>query len=425
MAFVRLAEQIWGQTAAAAPYALGLALASLLVPDPTGRWLAGGFVALSLVGASRLVYEKKRVNEEVRLVTTRSRVLEVELVRQKDALDDFAEGLDTFVFLIDGEGTLLYANRLAMAHFRAPDSQGSTLLAVTLSSELQDLVRKAVALGAPVSSEIVYNHPIEMVGQTQVWPESAEEPRYFVSIHNITDLRRLERVRRDFVANVSHELRTPMTTVRAMAETLIDEQSEHGGSAHRYLSRIVSEVDRLTRITDDLLTLSQAESTEPAKQPVDLSQLVELHAETFKPSAEAKSLRLLTDIEPGIVAVCNEAQINQVVTNLIDNAISYTQAGHVTVRLARTDEGAVFEVEDTGVGISSEHTGRIFERFYRVDRGRSRQTGGTGLGLSIVRHIVEAHGGKVSVESQLNQGSCFRVVLPCPPNQAETTELAH
>ncbi|MCW5938889.1 MAG: GHKL domain-containing protein [Fimbriimonadaceae bacterium] len=421
---MRLADQIWGQTAGASPYALGLVFAALLVPDPIGRWLAGGLVALSLVGVARLLVEKSRADEEVRLVTTRSRVLEVELVRQKDALDDFAEGLDTFVFLIDGEGTVLYANRLATAHFDARDSQGSTLLAVTLSSDLQDLMRKAVALGAPVISEIVYSHPIEMVGQTQVWPESAEEPRYFVSIHNITDLRRLERVRRDFVANVSHELRTPMTTVRAMAETLIDEETEQGGSAHRYLSRIVSEVDRLTRITDDLLILSQAESTEPAKQLVDLSQLVELHAETFKPSADAKSLRLLTDIEPGIQAVCNEAQINQVLTNLIDNAINYTQSGHVTVRLATIEEGALIEVEDTGVGISSENTARIFERFYRVDRGRSRQTGGTGLGLSIVRHIVEAHGGKVSVESQLNQGSCFRVVLPCRLNEAESTEPA-
>jgi two-component system phosphate regulon sensor histidine kinase PhoR len=422
---VRLAEQAWGLTARAAPYALALAILSLPVPSPTGDWLVGAFLGAAVLGVAKIMVDRHRAQDDLQLASTRSRVLEVELARQKDALDDLAEGVDMLVFLVDGERTVLYANRQATAHFRAPNCQGSTLLAVTLSSELEDLVRRAVALASPASAEITYSHPKEMIGQTQVWPESADEPRFFVSIHDITDLRRLERVRRDFVANVSHELRTPMTTVRAMAETLIDEQTETGGSAHRYLDRIVSEVDRLTRITDDLLTLSQAESTEPAKSEFNLSNLVSQLAEVMRPKAQAKSLRLLTDIQPNVVAVCNEAQIGQVVTNLVENAINYTATGSVIVRLMADPEGATLEVEDSGAGISSEHLGRIFERFYRVERGRSRQTGGTGLGLSIVRHIVEAHGGKVSVESQLGQGSRFRVVLPRPFSVQTPTTPGH
>jgi two-component system phosphate regulon sensor histidine kinase PhoR len=425
MAVVRPAERSWRKSAPAVPVLLGLALLSLIPPAPSLRWVTAGLVTLAMAGSVRFLLDRQRTDEKLRLAQTRCTVLEVELARQKDALDDLADGLDTLVFLIDSEGTVLYANRLAASHFVAPDCEGSTLLAVTLSSELQDLARKVVASNSPARAEITYNHPKEMVGQTQIWPESAEEPRYFVSIHDITDLRRLERVRRDFVANVSHELRTPMTTVRAMAETLIDEQTEQGGSAHRYLSRIVSEVDRLTRITDDLLTLSQAESTEPVKQRIDLSQVVAQCAETFRPRAEAKSLRLSTDIEHGVAAVGNEAQIVQVVSNLIDNAINYTQAGNVSIRLWQEPEGAVLTVEDTGVGISSEHIARIFERFYRVDRGRSRQTGGTGLGLSIVRHIVEAHGGHVSVESQLNQGSRFKVALPRAVTDPDRETRAH
>ncbi len=369
--------------------------------------LAALVIGLALFGWNRLV----QARDVSAGLEKRSAFLEVELQRQRDALDDLADGLDVLVFLVDREGTVLYANDKAVLTFDV-EPAGKQILAVTLSRELQSLVKSAVETERTVRGEIHFSHPVERTGIAQVWPERGSDERYFVSIYDITDLRRLERIRRDFVANVSHELRTPMTTIRAMAETIQDEAAQSSGTTHRYLERIISEVDRLTLITDDLLALSVAESKPAPRDPVDLSELVDGVVAQLEAKATERGLRLAADLATGIHVRGSGPQLAQIAINLVDNAINYTPHGWVEVRLALQGGEAVLEVEDTGVGIASEHQGRIFERFYRVDKARSRATGGTGLGLSIVRHLVEAHGGRVSVQSELNRGTTFTVRLP-------------
>jgi two-component system, OmpR family, phosphate regulon sensor histidine kinase PhoR len=385
---------------------LGLWVASYRHPFALGAMLAAGLALVALIQHRSTLARRSAAEAEA------IERLGWEVERHRDALDDLADGLDVLVFLVDSDGAVQYANTRATEAFRFPDPVGQTLLAVTLSRELQDLVRRAAEDRSVQRAEIAFSHPTERIGVAQVWPESSGGGRLFVSVYDITDLRRLERVRRDFVANVSHELRTPMTTVRAMAETILEESPEADATTTRFLNKIVAEVDRLTHITGDLLTLSQAESDAPAKTETDLADIVRSVAGQLGKKAEDKGLRLTVQTPPTAKIRSNEAQLTQVAMNLLDNAINYTHSGTIDVALSEDGDWWSLEVEDTGIGIPSEHQSRIFERFYRVDKARSRASGGTGLGLAIVRHIVEAHGGTVAVKSELNQGSTFTVRLP-------------
>ena len=220
----------------------------------------------------------------------------------------------------------------------------------------------------------------------------------------------MERVRKDFVGNVSHELRTPMTVIRAYAETMIDDDDEE--QRKKYLPRIVSEVDRLTSITHDLLVLSTAESSPVRKGPCEMGNIIRYAVNLLMPQAKEKGLALTYEGPEDLDIEANASQITQVVVNLVENAIKYSNEGGVDLRLEDQGEYIRFDVTDTGIGIPEEHLPRLFERFYRVDKARSRASGGTGLGLSIVKHIVEAHGGSIHVDSAQNRGSTFSVVLP-------------
>ncbi|MDI9641245.1 ATP-binding protein [Kamptonema cortianum] len=334
-----------------------------------------------------------------------------EVKRHRDALDDLADGLDILILLTDQRMMVVYANSRATEVFGGAPLVGQSLVAATVSTELSDLVQRAMQLKTSVRAEVTLKKPQERTFLAHAWIESSGEGRAFLALNDVTDIRRLERVRRDFVANVSHELRTPMTTIRAMAETLAD-----GGDSRefqeKYLEKIIREVDRLTSITDDLLTLSVAESGGVTKSEVDAAEIVKGVVLQLQSKAEQKGLDLRYSGAQSALASLNENQFSQIVLNLVDNAINYTSAGEVIVSTELEGGELLFRVTDTGIGISSEHLPRIFERFYRVDKGRSRATGGTGLGLSIVRHLAEAHGGRVSVESELNKGSAFTVTLP-------------
>lgn len=263
--------------------------------------------------------------------------------------------------------------------------------------------------------------------------------------YDISEIRRLEQIRKDFVANVSHELRTPLTSIKGCAETLADGALDDGEAARRFVDAINAHADRLHHLVDDLLDLSHLESDAPAieRQVLDVGEVVSSAQETVRTQADGKEVAIVYEVGDGIRALGDPNLIRQAVTNLLDNAIKYTEpGGTVTVRArvgARTDgaagvpfaspepapgpfhdrgegeqdvERVCLEVSDTGIGIPSENLPRVFERFYRVDRGRTRATGGTGLGLAIVRHIVEAHGERVYVRSELGKGSTFGFSLP-------------
>lgn len=339
-------------------------------------------------------------------------LLQSELEQQRRSVDALADGLDVAIFICDPRAQILYANLRARDLFRFEDPLGRSLLAVTLSHDLEQVVFKAAREQAPQRAELTFAYPDERMGIAKAWPPKDSLGRIFLSVYEVTDLRRLERVRQDFVANVSHELRTPMTVIRAMAETLLDETPAEDEVAQKYLSKIMSEVDRLSMISQDLLVLSAAESNPVRKQICDLAEVVTEVVGQLHARAAGKGLTLEYDGPTHLRINANPAQLTQVALNLIENAINYSSHGGVIVRLRSDDQHAILEVQDSGIGIAFEHQKRVFERFYRIDKGRSRASGGTGLGLSIVKHIVEAHGGAVSVESALNQGSTFTATLP-------------
>jgi two-component system sensor histidine kinase SenX3 len=248
-------------------------------------------------------------------------------------------------------------------------------------------------------------------------------------VADVSEVHRIESVRRDFVANVSHELKTPIGALEVLAETLV---AEDDPSITRPLAdRIVKEAERLARIVDDLLDLSLIETQEaPRRSPVPLEVLVDDSVDQLRPAAAAAGINL--QLHPGVtgaLVACDRRQVVIAISNLIDNAVKYSEPGSpVTVSTALLDDTVEVCVRDAGIGIPGRDLERIFERFYRVDQARSRATGGTGLGLAIVRHVARAHGGDITVESVEGQGSTFRFVLPLEPEStavpSEKQEIA-
>jgi two-component system, OmpR family, phosphate regulon sensor histidine kinase PhoR len=241
-----------------------------------------------------------------------------------------------------------------------------------------------------------------------------------VVVRDVTDEDRVVAMRRDFVANVSHELKTPLAAIRGMAETLRDGARSDPAAAERFLDRILVQCHRLQALLQDLLTLSRLETLQFAtdKEPVDLALLVHQAHELTLPQAAEKGVRLRLEVTPVPHLHGLRDDLERLVLNLLENAIKYNRPeGEVTLRLG-LDAAAreiLLEVQDTGIGIPLEAVPRLFERFYRVDKGRSRDAGGTGLGLSIVKHVTQAHGGEVEVQSTLGKGSRFTVRLPVEP----------
>jgi two-component system phosphate regulon sensor histidine kinase PhoR len=237
-----------------------------------------------------------------------------------------------------------------------------------------------------------------------------------VVLHDVTDLRRLEGMRRDFVANVSHELKTPLTAIRGLVETLIEDPQMEHGTRERFHAKIRDQSARLTSLVSDLLTLARVESQSPTseRKPLDLRATLRECEARFAPLCEQQGLLLEVRTAPEpLVVEGDEESLRQIVDNLLDNALKYTPAkGRIVVSALPRGREAILEVSDTGIGIEPRDLERIFERFYRVDKARSRELGGTGLGLSIVKHLALSLGGNVAVESQVGRGSTFRIVLP-------------
>ena len=384
------------------------ALVFARVANANAAWLLIAGAAI-LTALGWLTFEERREKQrEFQNKQSHIDMLQGQLDRQRQAIDALADGLEVAIFICDSKGLIEYANREAVESFRMTSPQGKSLVATTLSHDLEALVQRASASENPQHSELSFTYPEDRIGIAKAW--SSPSGRVFLSLVDITELRRLERIRTDFVANVSHEMRTPMTIIRAMAETLLDDDA--ADTKARYLAKIISEVDRLSMISQDLLVLSTAESNPVRKQETDLADIASSVTSQLTQRATEKGLNLTYSGPKSMLIEANSNQMTQVVLNLVENAINYTSEGSVAVTVDKTAESAVLTIADTGMGIASEHMTRIFERFYRADKARSRSTGGTGLGLAIVKHIVEAHGGKVTVESALNQGSTFTVTLP-------------
>ncbi len=393
--------------------------------------MTGLLEAVCLAGALALAYLARRVvtlHLTVRqmeaaqgLAITSSQADTERLEAQMTALcqeyDALMQHCAAGVLVLDGAGVIERANEAARELLGIPTQTlvGKSLLQATLSNELNGLARQTRESLTTQQRELRGPGASGSALVVSVSPIAGRPPhqRLLLVAYDVTELRRLETIRRDFVANVSHELRTPLASIRAMAETLQDGALDDPSVSTHFLNTIVNEAQRLTRISEDLLILSQAESRQPEKDSMTLSDLAVEVVARFQTQAEKAGVRLDANVPRGLKVFANHDQVEQVLVNLVDNAIKYTPAGgKVCLTAAREDADIAVHVTDTGIGIMEQDLPRIFERFYRVDKARSRRSGGTGLGLAIVKHIVEIHGGVVTVESEYNRGSTFTFTLP-------------
>ena len=346
------------------------------------------------------------------------------LEAEKRKLEVIMETLSDGILVVDRELKIMMINGAAetILGVGARNVQGRPVMEVVLNHHLVDLIQEVNSREQALESELNLYYPQNRQLQVLLAPlkdETGILAGSVVALHDISQFRHLERVRQDFVANVSHELRTPIATMKALAETLLAGAKRDEATLVRYLAGINQECDRLGNLINDLLDLAKLDTKpEINRELFDLVELLTEVREGFLPTTDPAPdliLELPASNLPQVLA--NRGQIKQVVLNLLDNAFKYTPAtGQIRLSAYQDGDWIKVVVADTGIGIPQEELGRIFERFYRVDKARSRAKGGTGLGLSIVKHIVEGHGGKVEVESRLNQGSVFSFTLPVAKN---------
>jgi two-component system phosphate regulon sensor histidine kinase PhoR len=326
---------------------------------------------------------------------------------------------------ITGRISLINPAAAELFNLKPGEGVGEFPYKIFADSELGDIFHQTYVKGYSVEKEITWHNPERVLNLhlALIRDEVAEEVRGVVAvIGDITKIRQLETMRKDFVANVSHELKTPLTSIKGFIETLLDGALEEKTNVMKFLTIINQETDRLNNLIGDLLDISKLESgqTDLKKKLVNINQLVNEVMITIEARLKEKNLGFKMDIQASQVPA-DEDLLREVIINLVDNAVKYTLMGG-TIQLGTRQINDRFEcfVEDTGIGIPEESVPRLFERFYRVDKGRSRDLGGTGLGLSIVKHIIERHGGKVAVQSQLGKGSRFSFILPMEMKEVES-----
>ncbi len=350
-----------------------------------------------------------------------------QIVGEKEKTESILRCMIEGVLVLDPNGTVLVINDQAKAMFHAPagrDLHGLSVLELSRHPEIRGIATEAMEFS---STSQPYTKEIEL--DEQQWVYASAVPLHgaqgnllgsIMVFHDITEIKRLETMRADFVANVSHELRTPLTAIRGYAETLLHLPPADAEHQRQFLEIIERHADRLSRLTEDLLTLSDLEAgkIQLALRPLEPRQLVRRVLEVFWDRAAKENVRLVQNIDDGLPPILGDGdRLQQLFINLVDNAIKYTPSGGtVALSAAKTGNGETKQVEiavtDTGAGIPEKDLPRLTERFYRVDKARSRDLGGTGLGLAIVKHIVQAHAGEIKIESTLNQGTTVRIRLP-------------
>jgi two-component system phosphate regulon sensor histidine kinase PhoR len=345
------------------------------------------------------------------------RVVVDTLQRESSRLESILSSMVEGVVAVDSLLRITFVNR-AFADLMGvplPVIPGTPLVQVVRDHALLGMFTAVVSAAEPLQKKLVLTAAGARSFDVQVAPLAGEPQRGAIAmLYDITELERLERVRKDFVANVSHELRTPLSAVSGYAETLLEGALEDPANCRKFVEIIMAKARQLNNIATDLLILSSLESGKPpAAEPVSLRESIESASRTVEPAARLRGVRFVFGRMDDLSVLGYDVRLEQVFVNLLENAIKFNRPeGEVRVEIARESEQAVVRVQDTGMGIPSRDLPRIFERFYRVDKARSRATGGTGLGLAIVKHAVEQMGGSVSVKSDLGHGSVFTVSLP-------------
>jgi two-component system phosphate regulon sensor histidine kinase PhoR len=366
----------------------------------------------------RLAGTLNRMSQDMHARTTQ---LSQTAARQSTVLGGMIEG----VVAVDARQRIVLANEAArrLFDFRPPTVEGRSLLEVIRNHDLHEAVTAVLTTSEPQRFEMRRGGPPAMCVDIHVQPLPGSPcPGVVLVIHDTTALRRLESIRREFVANVSHELKTPLSSIKAYTETLQNGALGDPEISKRFLGRIEEQTERLTRLIMDMLMLARIESDHQAFDivPLDVQPMVQNSIEHHRSAADAKRITMLAQPAenlPDAAAPCrvraDHEGLREMLDNLLDNAIKYTpEGGNISVVWRSNGEMAHIAVRDSGIGIKPEHQERIFERFYRVDTARSRELGGTGLGLSIVKHLAQSMNGAVAVESEVGAGSTFTIELP-------------
>ena len=368
--------------------------------------------------------ETAQLNQSLRRMASRIRELverlSLESARRDVILKSMAEG----VLALDHQMRVLFCNQslsnaLGLKH---PVEENTPLLGLVRDPKFLNVISEVLSSGEAVKCKLQFTADDSRIFEAYAAPlevRSVGAPTHrgaLVILHDITGLERLERIRRDFVANVSHELRTPLTAIRGYAETLLAGALADTDHNRRFIEIIQAHAIRLNNIASDLLTLSDLESgrrdVEPG--PISVEEAVNTALLTVEPEARIRGVHLVRGSVQDALITGHSLRLEQALVNLLDNAVKFNKpGGEARIDSGTTPEGRVFiSVSDTGSGMPSDDLPRIFERFYRVDRARSREVGGTGLGLSIVKHVVERMDGAIKVESRLGRGSTFTIILP-------------
>src|SRR5262245_2039060 len=415
---------VWGSIAVVSLVVLALSywiLSQIIAPLATlttaAEAIAGGDYKHRVYVANRdelgrLARTFNRMSQEF---STRMTQLSQTSDRQSTVLGGMIEG----VIAVDGRQRIVLANQAAgrLFDFRPPATEGRPLLEVVRNHALHEAVTTALESGRPQRLETSREGTRQSV-DVHVQPLPGDPcPGVVLVMHDTTELRRLESLRRDFIANVSHELKTPLTSIKAYTETLRNGAMNDPETSQKFLARIEEQSERLHHLIMDMLMLARIESDQQAFEivAVNVGEVVGQCLEDRRRAAEAKRINLSAepDLQPYNVRADREG-LREMLDNLIDNAIKYTpEGGSVTARWQGGDDKTCrIEIQDTGIGIKAEDQKRVFERFYRVDKARSRELGGTGLGLSIVKHLAQSFGGSVGVASEPGKGSTFSITLP-------------
>jgi len=360
------------------------------------------------------------MNKMAKQLDERIRTIVAQKNEQQAVLSSMIEG----VIAVSTDGKVMSLNNAAakMLQETISHAEGRLVEEVIRNTDLQHFIQQALDSSEPVEGQVIIHENTKSELQylqshgTMLTDDQGRKIGALIVMNDITHIRRLEQIRRDFVANVSHELKTPVTSIKGFIETLLDGAMHKPEDSQRFLEIIARQTDRLNSIIDDLLILSQIEQQNGSQVAVETTKLYDVLTAAVglcEIKATQKEMSIQIECDEKIMIVANASLLEQAVVNLVDNAIKYSEpGGDIRLEVIQNENETLIHIHDHGCGIAKEHLPRLFERFYRVDKARSRTLGGTGLGLAIVNHIAQSHNGQVSVESVVGKGSTFTLHLP-------------
>jgi two-component system, OmpR family, phosphate regulon sensor histidine kinase PhoR len=363
------------------------------------------------VQAQRIGLRLEKVSEDLQQ-------LNKQIAKRESGMQTIFSAMHDALLVVDSNRHVILANDTFRKLFALPEiSEGTPLLEIVRDATLDRVIENVLGRGGPVRTEMALNGSQVELDAVATRNDAGEITGAMVLFHDITELKKIDQVRRDFVANVSHELRTPLSILRGYIETLLDSPETSREELSRILAVMERHSKRLDLLAEDLLTLAQLESANPNLQldDVDLSSLFGEVIRDWERKLATKQLKIFVDVSPDLPTIrADRVRLQEALNNLLDNAVNYSgEHGEIRLMAKRRDQEVVLSVSDNGIGISKEDLPRIFERFYRVDKARNaKDIRGTGLGLAIVKHVAQLHGGHVEAESELGKGTIIRVVLP-------------